>query len=582
MKKISFFALALAAGLMMGCSDEVGNDVNPGGTGSATVGEGFMSVAINLPSTTGDSRASVDGFDDGLATEYAVKNGKLFIFGGATEAAATLQAIYTLDVSDPWTDVSGQITTTKTIAVSTTDMTGPNFYALVVLNDNSQNLGLTVGTSKISDLEANTLTPASEATLRTNGFMMVNSPLSQVAGGVNQPTSVTLLKYPSFDKTKIKSNSQDALLDPAATIYVERVHAKVTLSKPQSQSMTSPSTALGTMDVLGWALDNTNKSTYLMRNVTNANWWAYKSTKTGTPTPEYRFIEDDPVAANLYRTYWCTDPNYNIAYAAANFNTITDTDLKATFGANNPQYCLENTFDTDHQTEQNTTAVIVKAQFNGGEDFYVRNSNINTIYNATNAQGVVKEMLLNWLEANKATYIKKGEITGANITSVTLAADADKKVTATAIELDDCSSVTEWAEDQNAEKQNAEKLETAMNAQLTEINKTLNMTFYEDGVAYYRLLIKHFGDTDTPWAEADKVGTDSYPDVAGGATGENQWLGRYGMVRNNWYDLTVTGARELGSPTIPEVTNTYDDDVNNLAVTINILSWAKRTQNVEL
>ena len=576
MKKISFFALALAAGLMMGCSDEVGNDVNPGGTGSATVGEGFMSVAINLPSTTGGSRASVDGFDDGLATEYDVNNGKLFIFGGASEATATLQAIYTLDVSDPWTDASGQITTTKTIAVSTTDMTGPNFYALVVLNDNSQNLGLTVGTSKISDLEAKTLTPASETTLRTNGFMMVNSPLSQVAGGVSQPTSVTLLKYPSFDKTKIKSNAQDALLDPAATIYVERVHAKVTLS--EAQNMTSPSTALGTMDVLGWALDNTNKSTYLMRNAKATDaWWAYKSTKTGTPAPEYRFIEDDPVAAGLYRTYWCTDPNYNIAYAAANFNTITDTDLKATFGANNPQYCLENTFDTDHQTEQNTTAVIVKAQFKGGEDFYVRNSNINTIYNATNAQGVVKGMLLSWLETVKSTYIKEGTITESNITSVTLTPDADKKVTATAIELDDCSGVTEWADDQNAEK-----LEAAMNAQLTEINKTLNMTFYEDGVAYYRLLIKHFGDTDTPWAEADKNGTDSYPDVASGATGENQWLGRYGMVRNNWYDLTVTGARELGSPTIPEVTNTYDDDVNNLAVTINILSWAKRTQNVEL
>ena len=581
MKKISFFALALAAGLMMGCSDEVGNDVNPGGTGSAMVGEGFMSVAINLPSTTGGSRASVSDFDDGLPAEYAVNNGKLFIFGGASEEAATLQAIYTLDVSDPWTDVSGQITTTKTIAVSTTDMTGPNFYALVVLNDNSQNLGLTVGTSKISDLEAKTLAPASEATLRTNGFMMVNSPLSQVPGGVSQPTSVTLLKYPSFDKTKIKSNAQDALLDPAATIYVERVHAKVTLT--EGQTMTSPSTALGTMDVLGWALDNTNKSTYLMRNAKASDaWWAYKSTKTGTPAPEYRFIEDDPVADGLYRTYWCTDPNYNAAYAASNFNSITSVTDNIKEGKSDPQYCLENTFDTDHQTEQNTTAVIVKAQFNGGEDFYVRNSNINTIYNAANAQGVVKGMLLSWLETVKSTYIKEGTITESNITSVTLTPDADKKVTATAIELDDCSSVTKWADDQNAEEQNAEKLEAAMNAQLTEINKTLNMTFYEDGVAYYRLLIKHFGDTDTPWAEADKVGTDSYPDVAGGATGENQWLGRYGMVRNNWYDLTVTGARELGSPTIPEVTNTYDDDVNNLAVTINILSWAKRTQNVEL
>lgn len=576
MKKISFFALALAAGLMMGCSDEVGNDVNPGGTGSATVGEGFMSVAINLPSTTGGSRASVSGFDDGLEGEYAVKNGKLFIFGGTTEEAATLQAIYTLDdVSDPWTDASGQITTTKTIAVSTTDMTGPNFFALVVLNDNSQNLGLTVGTSKISDLEAKTLT-ASETTLRTNGFMMVNSPLSKVPGGVSEPKSVTLLKYPSFDKTKIKSNAQDALLDPAATIYVERVHAKVTLT--EGKTMTSPSTALGTMDILGWALDNTNKSTYLMRNVKAGDaWWAYKSTKTGTPAPEYRFIEDDPVADDLYRTYWCTDPNYNAAYAASNFNSITSVTDNIKEGKSDPQYCLENTFDTDHQTEQNTTAVIVKAQFNKGEDFYVRNSNINTIYNAANAQGVVKGMLLSWLETVKSTYIKKGDITGSNITSVTLTPDADKKVTASAIELDDCSGVTEWAEDQNAEK-----LEAAMNAQLTEINKTLNMTFYEDGVAYYRLLIKHFGDTDTPWAEADKNGTDSYPDVASGATGENQWLGRYGMVRNNWYDLTVTGARELGSPTIPEVTNTYDDDVNNLAVTINILSWAKRTQNVEL
>lgn len=570
MKKFQLFAFALAAGLMMGCSDEVGNDVNPGGTGSATVGEGFMSVAINLPSTNG-SRASVSGFDDGLPAEYAVKNGKLFIFGGASEATATLQAIYTLDVSDPWTDASGQITTTKTIAVSTTDMTGPNFYALAVLNDNSQNLGLTIGTSKISNLEAKTLAPASEAILRTNGFMMVNSPLSQVLGGVSQPASVTLLKYPSFDKTKIKSNAQDALLDPAATIYVERVHAKVTLS--EGQSMTSPSTELGTMDILGWALDNTNKSTYLMRNAKASDeWWAYKNTKAGT---EYRFIEDDPVAEGLYRTYWCTDPNYD-SYAAGNFNTISDADLKTTFGAANPQYCLENTFNTDNQKEQSTTAVIVKAQFYGGEDFYVRNSNINTIYNATNAQGVVKGMLLSWLETVKSTYIKKGDITGSNITSVTLTPDADKKVTATAIELDDCSGV-EWADSQSATT-----LEAAMNAQLTEINKTLNMTFYKDGVAYYRLLIKHFGDTDTPWAEADKVGTDSYPDVAGGATGENQWLGRYGMVRNNWYDLTVTGARELGSPTIPEVTNTYDDDVNNLAVTINILSWAKRTQNVEL
>ena len=575
MKKISFFALALAAGLMMGCSDEVGNDINPGGTGSATVGEGFMSVAINLPSTTGGSRASVDRFEDGLATEYAVNDGQLIIFGGNSDADATYQASYKLNVTGFQEDADDQISKTKTVTVSTQDMTGPNFFAVVLLNANGQKLSLTKGTTKFADFEGQVLTPASEATLRTKGFLMINAPLSTVSGGVNKPENVTIMKYPSFNATKIKNSQAEAEADPAAEIYVERVHAKVTLS--EGQSMTSPSTALGTMDVLGWALDNTNKSTYLMRNVKAGDaWWAYKSTKTGNPAPEYRFIEDDPVADGLYRTYWCTDPNYNAAYAASNFNSITSVTDNIKEGKSDPQYCLENTFDTDHQTEQNTTAVIVKAQFNGGKDFYVANSNINTIYDEDGAKGIVKAELLNYLETIKKDWITNGTIDGDDIATVTLSTDTKKKVSATAITLGTLDGVT------FADQKTKEDLEKELNDYLTTLNSSLNVYLYENGVAYYRLLIKHFGDTDTPWAEADKVGTDSYPGVAGGATGENQWLGRYGMVRNNWYDLTVTGARELGSPTIPEVTNTYDDDVNNLAVTINILSWAKRTQNVEL
>ena len=575
MKKISFFALALAAGLMMGCSDEVGNDINPGGTGSATVGEGFMSVAINLPSTTGGSRASVDRFEDGLATEYAVNDGQLIIFGGNSDADATYQASYKLNVTGFQEDADDQISKTKTVTVSTQDMTGPNFFAVVLLNANGQKLSLTKGTTKFADFEGQVLTPASEATLRTKGFLMINSPLSTVSGGVNKPENVTIMKYPSFNATKIKNSEAEAEADPAAEIYVERVHAKVTLS--EAESMTSPSTALGTMDILGWALDNTNKSTYLMRNAKASDaWWAYKSTKTGTPDPEYRFIEDDPVADGLYRTYWCTDPNYNAAYAASNFNSITSVTDNIKEGKSDPQYCLENTFDTDHQTEQNTTAVIVKAQFNGGKDFYVANSNINTIYDEDGAKGIVKAELLNYLETIKKDWITNGTIDGDDIATVTLSTDTKKKVSATAITLGTLDGVT------FADQKTKEDLEKELNDYLTTLNSSLNAYLYENGVAYYRLLIKHFGDTDTPWAEADKVGTDSYPDVAGGATGENQWLGRYGMVRNNWYDLTVTGARELGSPTIPEVTNTYDDDVNNLAVTINILSWAKRTQNVEL
>ncbi len=65
------------------------------------------------------------------------------------------------------------------------------------------------------------------------------------------------------------------------------------------------------------------------------------------------------------------------------------------------------------------------------------------------------------------------------------------------------------------------------------------------------------------------------------------WLGRYGMVRNNWYDLNVTGFNKLGKPSIGglevDSDSTPDDNVEQwIAFKVNILSWAKRVQNVDL
>lgn len=586
MKKISFFALALAAGLMMGCSDEVGNDVNPGGTGSATVGEGFMSVAINLPTTTGGSRASVDGFDDGLDTEWAVKNGKLIIFGGNSEATATYQATYDLaNISTAFQTngtITDQITSTAVVAVSTKTMQGPNFYPVVILNTNSQDLTLT-SSSKISDLATKILAPASgdESALRADGFLMANAPLAQVPGGTSAtaPTTPNIMICPSFTEDAIKSTAADAMDAPAASIYVERVHAKVTLTA--ADNLNAPNvTDLGTMSIVGWTLDNTNKTSYLIRNVACGttdipSWWAYKSTKAGTPSPEYRFIEDAPVATNLYRTYWGIDPNYR-TYDASAFNRATSNEsvtYSTEFGTRKPLYCLENTFNTENMKDESTTAVIVKAQFNGGKDFYTANGIKNVIYQKTDVINKAATLCTNYLETIKGNYFK-GTISGTDL-DITLS-ETEGKVTIESITLNDPADADfEWANDQA--KTEVQELITA---QLDDFNadETFKYELYKGGNAYYRLLIKHFGDEDTPWTDSDKVDDDSYP----GTNAENQWLGRYGMVRNNWYDITVTGARELGSSTIPSVTGTWDDDVRNLAVTINILSWAKRTQNVEL
>lgn len=97
MKKTLLFS-AVLAGLMLGsCSSS--DDLNGGGnnTGSNQSGSGYISLSLNLPTRSGSvSRAENDKFNDGLADEYAVKNGTLILFEGTDEANATFAGAYSL------------------------------------------------------------------------------------------------------------------------------------------------------------------------------------------------------------------------------------------------------------------------------------------------------------------------------------------------------------------------------------------------------------------------------------------------------------------------------------------------------
>ena len=91
--------------------------------------------------------------------------------------------------------------------------------------------------------------------------------------------------------------------------------------------------------------------------------------------------------------------------------------------------------------------------------------------------------------------------------------------------------------------------------------------FYKNNIMYYAATyIKHFGEHYTPLSE----------------TAQNpNYLGRYGVVRNNWYDMNVTKVG-IGSPTVPGDEGNLDEEESYINVEINILSWAKREQDVEL
>ena len=112
----------------------------------------------------------------------------------------------------------------------------------------------------------------------------------------------------------------------------------------------------------------------------------------------------------------------------------------------------------------------------------------------------------------------------------------------------------------------------------------LTIKFYDDGYCYYRVLIRHFDDTQTPWSSTaemsgnmtDKVYVATLPD-----TPDSKYLGRYGMVRNNWYNISINSVTHVGSPIIPPLTTNADDKVEQLLnATLRISGWEKHDQNL--
>ena len=132
------------------------------------------------------------------------------------------------------------------------------------------------------------------------------------------------------------------------------------------------------------------------------------------------------------------------------------------------------------------------------------------------------------------------------------------------------------------EYQDGKKLDdinAAAAAYLPTLNGMLTISYYKGGVAYYPVLIQHFGDTETPWTMPTGGVLESYP----GTDAADKWLGRYGVLRNTWYTVNVTGLKNIGFCEVPDAGVRYDDPLNQyIAVEIHILPWATRSQDVAL
>lgn len=594
MKKSLLFS-AVLAGLMLGsCSSS--DDLAGGNTSANQDGSGYISLSLNLPTRSGSmSRAENDKFDDGLANEYEVKDGTLLLFEGTDEASATFAGAYTLknlSMNIVGTAIDNITTTTKITQKINNGLSdgAHNFYAIVVLNKNStlevdnNNATLKVNganfgsTKKISDLEGLELTK-SVSDFNGNGFLMMNAPLSSVKGGETSPTGATVSVASMIDKNHIYETEALAKANTSATIYVERALAKVDVTSTAANgNLTDDATV--SYKVKGWVLDNTNKKTFYLRNTSNASEWLSLATKTETgktaPSKPYRFVGDNSMegGVSLYRTYWAKDPNYDAKPAdlTADFSTIGNAVPTSLKNLGDYDYCFENTFTVGQQNQDVTTRVIVAAQLGTGTTFYVVNDNEKSLLDEDNMKKAVKNAFLTNTEVQ--TWIKNGlkagETIGDDDLDVTVASTAGNNKPNVSIKATSASKYTSGTA-------------PLVDATIQAIMDGIKVATYADGVSYYPVRIKHFGDDLTPWKNTETplptVSDGAYPSTNQAAN----YLGRYGVLRNNWYNIDVKGIKKVGSPVVPEVTGDTDDELAAyISVKINVLSWAKRTQGAIL
>lgn len=608
MKKI-YLPLALAATLALGaCSSD--NVIDNGGSNPIDLSKGgFVKMSLNLP--TDNNRGSRAKLDDGLANEYGIKNAYLVLFereNKKSENEATFRGAYELENSDfsnfeAVGDDPNHVTITKRIAFAndTKPQTGNKLYALVVLNNNGlftvdgnhilkfddtkvdatayKSAANFINFSKaIASTSTDGTTPFA-SNVATNGIFMTNAPLSTQPGGATDPGAIKTLADVT---SNIYTTKAEAKSKPAAEIYVERAVAKVTV---QSKSKTNALEVNKNISykLYNWAVDNTNKKSYIVRQYDN-NWNKLYSDKAADAN-KYRFVWDTPVNPNatgankLYRTAFAQDPEYATATDSTKYNQMGNNasmTLKTTFGNEHPQYCNENTFKVTAQNQDQTTRVVLGVQMSEpgkdtyGADLYTINDNKEVVYTKATLAERLKNILLN--EPAVKTWTKTHTTYSFDITF--------NNTTAGVTTIDKAT----FKDNTTATGAPEEKLESFTPEQL---NKALpNIVRYKGGVAYYAVRIKHFGDTDTPWNVAGqdvKAGVNSliYPSATG--TNIDWFLGRYGVVRNNWYDINVKKIQTLGDATIPAFTNDPDDVLENyISVSINVLSWSKHTQDADL
>ena len=553
----------LACSAMVACTNE---DSPVNGENNDGMKNFVTKITLNFPDANNGSRAydpNAAIFDDGDEAEYAVDDVTVKFYD------ANKNFLGEGTVGD-WSNNADE-SVTQSADVTFRSVSQP-YYAIAYVNDPTS----TMDAQNIAGLKALTYTdtelPIATTADLTNGFFMTNSSYKGTDGEIVQEVNVSGATMEVLGKEKletVKQSDKYKKLVPAE-IYVERVVAKVDLAVDLSKSSTNRAVA-GQAGLYQLKYADTNGqnqndySDYAIKvvdwklNATNKNFYALKNIEKGWANTWY----------GDGRSFWAIDNNYGSGtyLTDQNLENLTAEQIEALnlslnyyklSGINGEigvaQYCYENTL-VANAINSAATHVVLKAQYfekgsNNtwapvGADDYIYRIN-QKIYNAASIKALIANVLI-----SKYNFYANSEATTAMdaatlVNSITLTVNAEDVDAIASISLVDGVVAKTKAGVPFVP-------ETGWTAQFN----GGTIIGYKGGYCYYTIPIKHF------------------------LTADEGELGHYGVVRNHWYQLTVSsiaGFGEPGSnkPIIPEEQEELKDWV--VKCNININAWAKVTQ----
>lgn len=574
MKTLRYLTLAALVASVTACTGD--ENLNQTPVDENRLGGVYLNLAVALDEDADAlGRGSYDGatgdYEQGTVDESTIKNGAVYLFQGNDETDAKYVAKGTLAAWSPDNlEADGSQFTVKNLSLKNVELTQFNYMpehtymALIVLNANDGFIAPAAGQSFTQWAK----------TPQTNNMQLVDGDktyitMSNATGHANHVASSpftpsTLVKVAAAD---ISTSPFDDSQLSSTTIYVQRNVAKVTLRRRDGiqgydrQVQTGEFTVQ--VDMANWYLNGVNTATYPVMNIDGLTW-------------DKNYFHSG--FEQFDRVFWAKDPNYDgTPEVPMTAESSVRTDVQKSL------YALENTFDHERMVQSQTTRVMLVTTWK------VEATDVGNIvpegYNFTwsfqNDQGGTTTQKGFYVAGDKNLILDRGHIESAikaKASEVLSTAEDNVSVDWKRLFAGGYYSLQQLLAinvDGQAVTDNA-KLDVIAGALSLKDWSTDPVSLYFNYNMYYPIYLRHFDEV--AWDEnAEVKKRDDGVMIADYNAGH---LGRYGLVRNNSYTVTVNSIHSLGLPTAVPASDVDTDDMPTsgaINVSITVEPWAKRT-----